>query len=448
MRTLRNATALAAVTSTTLVGLGMSPVSEATAAPTPAAASSSAMDGTKCTEASRFFQLRAEGTELWVASVSRANTAKPTVYSWTKAYDIPGGKGTAVAAHSTSPSSKGIQLLLSDEHGSLRSLNYEKAKSKVTSHRTLAAGTADKPGSYRYTSLTSDGSRLWGVQGGKLHVMTGVSTTKAPTGRATVSGLTGFWPRALAGMSSGSHEIAWTDSKGALTYADVTSTGGWKIKSKKVVTKGPYTSEAIASPGGNILMRSDGESLLRYRASAEGVKDRDPISSTWKVNNNYPMTTVADVCSATSPSGNTGAGGYSLPLERNAQPRSEYDDPHHDYPAIDMAIPTGTKILAVRGGTVTHVSGGCGLGILVKGDDGAEYTYCHLDSRGVANGAKVKAGQQLGLSGNTGHSTGPHLHLQLRSGGELRCPQKLLLAVYDGKTPPSPSALPSSGCTN
>ncbi|HEY0605725.1 MAG TPA: peptidoglycan-binding protein [Herpetosiphonaceae bacterium] len=142
-----------------------------------------------------------------------------------------------------------------------------------------------------------------------------------------------------------------------------------------------------------------------------------------------------------------GTGGYSLPIAKSVLPRSEYDDPHHDYPAIDLPVSTGTAVYATRGGTATRLSGSsCGNGYSVAGNDGATYTYCHLNSFVAANGT-VNTGQLLGYSGNTGNSTGPHLHFAIKYGGVSRCPQNMLLAIYDGTTVPSPSSLPTSGCT-
>ncbi|HEX6291954.1 MAG TPA: peptidoglycan-binding protein [Herpetosiphonaceae bacterium] len=141
-----------------------------------------------------------------------------------------------------------------------------------------------------------------------------------------------------------------------------------------------------------------------------------------------------------------GTGGYSLPLPRSALPRSEYDDPHHDYPAIDLPVPTGTPVYATRGGSATRVSGSsCGYGYSVAGNDGATYVYCHLNSF-VAGNTTVNTGQLLGYSGNTGNSTGPHLHFGIKYGGVSRCPQRLLLAIYDGTAVPHPSTLPTTGC--
>ncbi|HET8683038.1 MAG TPA: M23 family metallopeptidase [Micromonosporaceae bacterium] len=138
---------------------------------------------------------------------------------------------------------------------------------------------------------------------------------------------------------------------------------------------------------------------------------------------------------------------FSLPVPDGALPRSEYDDPHHDYPAIDLPVPTGTPAYAVRAGTVVRINdSSCGLGINLTGTDSAVYTYCHLSAWSVAHGAAVGPGQQVGLTGNTGNSTGPHLHFGIRTGTTRRCPQAFLLAIYDGLTPPAATSLPTTGC--
>ncbi len=154
---------------------------------------------------------------------------------------------------------------------------------------------------------------------------------------------------------------------------------------------------------------------------------------------------IADAVRITS---TTGTPTFSLPLPRTAWPRSEYDDPHHDYAAIDLPVPTGSRALAVRAGTVVIIDdASCGRGINLTGTDGAIYTYCHFSSWSVSGGATVTPGQQIGLTGNTGNSTGPHLHFGIRTGSTRRCPQNFLLALYDGVTPPAATSLPTSGCS-
>jgi len=149
---------------------------------------------------------------------------------------------------------------------------------------------------------------------------------------------------------------------------------------------------------------------------------------------------------AGSGNGSTPSGGYSLPLR--GLPRTEYDDPHHDYPAIDLQVGTGTPVYAVRGGTGSRfTSTSCGNGYKIVGSDGGTYFYCHWNSFVAGSGVSVSAGQLIGYSGNTGNSTGPHLHLEITVSGVRRCPQRMLLAIYDGTSVPAPSALPTSGCS-
>jgi hypothetical protein len=144
-----------------------------------------------------------------------------------------------------------------------------------------------------------------------------------------------------------------------------------------------------------------------------------------------------------------GCGDYALPLDKSLLARTAYGRPHHDYPAVDLPVPVGTAVHVIRGGQVASAgpAGLCGLGVVVEATDGGRYVYCHLSRIDVAAGTSVATGSVLGLSGNTGHTTGPHLHVGVSSpDGAARCPQSLLAAVYDGAAVPAPSALPTSGC--
>jgi murein DD-endopeptidase MepM/ murein hydrolase activator NlpD len=90
---------------------------------------------------------------------------------------------------------------------------------------------------------------------------------------------------------------------------------------------------------------------------------------------------------------------------------------HHDYPAADIAAPEGSPLFALADSVVveTYASGNCGIGFKLLLTDGASYTYCHLSylEPGVSAGTALAAGAPVGLVGETGHATGPHLHLQL-----------------------------------
>jgi murein DD-endopeptidase MepM/ murein hydrolase activator NlpD len=93
---------------------------------------------------------------------------------------------------------------------------------------------------------------------------------------------------------------------------------------------------------------------------------------------------------------------------------------HHDYPAADIAAPEGSQLYALSDGTVTEAwpapAGNCGIGVTIATTDGLTWTYCHLSwlEPAVQPGSALAAGQPVGLVGHTGHSEGPHLHLQLQ----------------------------------
>lgn len=81
----------------------------------------------------------------------------------------------------------------------------------------------------------------------------------------------------------------------------------------------------------------------------------------------------------------------------------------------DFAIPWGTPLRAMHVGTVVSTGWVSGFGIHVTIDygDGIQITYGHMSRVTVLPGQWVQRGQQVGYSGNTGVSTGPHLHLEI-----------------------------------
>ena len=92
---------------------------------------------------------------------------------------------------------------------------------------------------------------------------------------------------------------------------------------------------------------------------------------------------------------------------------------HHDYPAADIAAPDGSPLYALSDGTVLYAwldDVRCGMGFTLQTTDGRTWTYCHLSYLypTVQPGAQLAAGDAVGLVGETGHATGPHLHLQLQ----------------------------------
>lgn len=116
------------------------------------------------------------------------------------------------------------------------------------------------------------------------------------------------------------------------------------------------------------------------------------------------------------------AGGWTHPLP-GARVTSEYGsrtDPitgavsaYHS--GIDLAMPLGTPVGAAKAGTVSYVGwyGTGGNAVIVNHGDGVRTVYMHLNSFNVSVGDVVQAGQCIAFVGNTGRSTGPHLHFNV-----------------------------------
>lgn len=114
-------------------------------------------------------------------------------------------------------------------------------------------------------------------------------------------------------------------------------------------------------------------------------------------------------------------GGLIGPPLRGNWPISQYPNPGHM--AVDIASPIGTPILAAFDGVVTHAGPGFqapgvwgGNEVHISGG-GYEAWYAHLNDIDVARGQRVRKGDHMGESGNTGISQGPHLHFGAFKGG-------------------------------
>jgi murein DD-endopeptidase MepM/ murein hydrolase activator NlpD len=91
----------------------------------------------------------------------------------------------------------------------------------------------------------------------------------------------------------------------------------------------------------------------------------------------------------------------------------------HGYNGIDLASSIGTPIMASAGGQViisktSGYNGGYGQYIVVKHNNGTQTLYAHLSKNNVSQGDTVTQGETIGLMGSTGHSTGSHVHFEIR----------------------------------
>lgn len=127
-------------------------------------------------------------------------------------------------------------------------------------------------------------------------------------------------------------------------------------------------------------------------------------------------------------------------LAVNTSITQKYSSSH---PAIDIGVSNGSKVVATKSGTVVQVYSGCqnysqskgcsgcspncgryegicnwgyGNGVVIKHSDGTMSCYAHMSSVSVSKGSSVSQGQQIGYSGSSGRSTGPHLHFEVISG--------------------------------
>jgi murein DD-endopeptidase MepM/ murein hydrolase activator NlpD len=96
------------------------------------------------------------------------------------------------------------------------------------------------------------------------------------------------------------------------------------------------------------------------------------------------------------------------------------DGTWHMHTGIDLAAVVGTPVLASRAGRVVYIernSAQYGNFVIIDHGDGFRSLYAHLNSISVSVGVRVGTLQQLGTVGNTGRSTGPHLHFAIMRGG-------------------------------
>lgn len=119
--------------------------------------------------------------------------------------------------------------------------------------------------------------------------------------------------------------------------------------------------------------------------------------------------------------------GEEVPMRLVMGPLADYEQigltmrERPDHLGMDFKTPVGTPVEAPRAGKVTRINWNTnvsGLSVELEYPDGVLASFHHLNDVAVKAGDKVSAGTVLGSTGNTGRSTGPHLHYELRKGGK------------------------------
>lgn len=93
----------------------------------------------------------------------------------------------------------------------------------------------------------------------------------------------------------------------------------------------------------------------------------------------------------------------------------------HGFNAVDIGASAGTPVVAAASGTVVVSrqpgwNGGYGAYVVIQHDNDTQTLYAHLSQNYVSLGARVGQGSEIGAVGNSGKSTGPHLHFEIRGG--------------------------------
>lgn len=112
-------------------------------------------------------------------------------------------------------------------------------------------------------------------------------------------------------------------------------------------------------------------------------------------------------------------------MTRGQVPGGQTEEQH---PGIDVAVAVGTLVRATGGGTVLQrgEDDEYGLFVLLRHPDGYQSMYGHLSRAVVREGQLIRAGEVIGRSGNTGRSTAPHLHFEIRRNGVTVDPMTLV----------------------
>lgn len=150
----------------------------------------------------------------------------------------------------------------------------------------------------------------------------------------------------------------------------------------------------------------------------------EPVKQPVKVTAKTSPTNTVKPAASTQTGGSAPSGFYTHPVPRGAVKSQGF---HGPYQAQDLAAREGTPIVASSAGRVINVrdvgyNGGYGLMVII--DDGrANVLYAHMSKIDVKQGQVVTQGEVIGYVGNTGRSTGPHLHIEYRGkNGPIKTP--------------------------
>lgn len=153
--------------------------------------------------------------------------------------------------------------------------------------------------------------------------------------------------------------------------------------------------------GSNPNLIFPGQKLALPKVSLKKAAKEEPKVVEEKAEVKSTATVVAPLAGVSPGQGFKNPGDYSLGY----------------HTGVDFSAPAGTPVKAVAAGTVvkSDSSGSYGINVQIKHEGGTYSFYAHLSSKTVQPGDTVAAGRLIGFVGSTGNSTGPHLHLEVRT---------------------------------
>ncbi|MFF8830525.1 M23 family metallopeptidase [Streptomyces sp. NPDC015131] len=212
---------------------------------------------------------------------------------------------------------------------------------------------------------------------------------------ACVMGVAGIAAASVSGLTNGAPGETKSDEK-AVTAADAPTAVKPVVANSELDTQLAALS-ADARDFGDRANRTQERIDLKARQEAERKKREEEAARREALRPKFALPVALHQLSAQY--GQAGVNWMSL------------------HTGIDFPVQYGTPVMAATDGTVrTQWNSAYGNMAIVTAKDGTETWYCHLSSTKIRSG-EVKAGEVIAYSGNSGNSTGPHLHFEVRPGG-------------------------------
>ncbi|MFD5429873.1 peptidoglycan DD-metalloendopeptidase family protein [Streptomyces sp. NPDC127084] len=205
--------------------------------------------------------------------------------------------------------------------------------------------------------------------------------------------------------------------------------GGWKklyADNREAVGENP----SLIHPGLKLTLSAPAKAEAPAERPAQAPAKQDRASRTADRTADAPKAAPAapkakaeakvEAAAAEAPAAQSKGSFYSAPVTGGIStayrtPGAMWSSGYHT--GLDFIASTGTSVKSVGPGSVVSAgwAGAYGNQVVIRHTDGTYSQYAHLSSLSISAGQSVSGGQQIGLSGSTGNSTGPHLHFEIRT---------------------------------